>query len=105
MQILNLQDGIIKSPLVQQMQEQAAAVFRAEEGARRTFHDEMARQAEETTQETAQSENETIREDEEHPSGRRPPRRRQPSLPEGEDAPEAPAAENQTGSHRIDIVA
>jgi len=108
MQILNLQDGIVKSPLVSTVQNRAAEILRAGEIAADHRHAEQAREAEEVTQETSRVEQDEIHPDEgrdqSHPDRRR---RRRPSAapavaPSAEPRPAASA--EPSGGHKIDIV-
>ncbi len=77
MRILNLQDGVVKSPLVQQIQGRAAEVARTQDASHVAFNDELARQADEVVLQTNQAENDGIRDKEEREGRQRRRRKRQ----------------------------
>jgi hypothetical protein len=105
MQILNLQDGIVKSSLVQQVQERAADLVRSDQAARVNFHQELARQAEEVIAETPQAEHEAIREEEERGEGQGQRRRSRHQADQAESSEEQkPSSPPSLSPHRIDIV-
>jgi len=65
----------MKSPLIQQVADQAAQVARAQEAGDAVFDKELARKANESVEETPQQENDRIRE-EEHGGQQQQKRRR-----------------------------
>jgi hypothetical protein len=104
MEIINHQDGIIKSSLVQLVQHRSTEVANAQEGALVPLNEEMARKAGETVEATPKSENDGIREDEERQQGRRERRRRQIPADEDDSEEEKKSPATSSGSpHRIDI--
>ncbi len=103
MSLVNMQDGVVKSPLVQQVQQRGADLSRVQQSTQVPFNQELARQADEVVLQTAEAENEGIRPDEEGKQDH-PQKRRKPA--EGEEGPdEEPPEEGMSdnASHRIDI--
>ena len=107
MRILNLQDGVVKSSLVQQVQSRAAEVARTQDSSNVVFNNELARQADEVVLQTNQAENDGIRQKEER-EGRQRRRRRKQQLGEevGEDDSSAAIKKNACNTNNapgIDI--
>ncbi len=108
MSLINMQDNVIKSSLVQQVQSRGGDIAKAAEMAQNLFKDELARQADETVKETPQTENGVIHDDQEREQGGKPPRRRRQrrhgeesedeSTEQGDGTPPSP-----DGPHRIDL--
>jgi len=104
MQILNLQDGIVKSPLVQQMQERPGEVARMQDASQLAFNEEITRQADETVAQLNQAEHEAIRADQERGQGQGRRRRRRPERQDAEAEPQNQSPPPAIGGpHRIDI--
>ena len=103
MQILNIQDGVVKSALVQQIQARAGEMARVQDVSQVAFDDEMARKADETVEELNQGENEAIQEEEER--GEQQQRRRRRRRHDA-DEPEEEAEDTKPpphDSHHIDV--
>lgn len=106
----NMQDGIVKSSLVQQVQFRQQALQRAAEGTLGALHDEAARQASETIREVPEAENQGIRDEgderEEGEGRRRRRRRERGDEEEAENPPPRHASPPTIGpARRIDITA
>lgn len=106
MQILNVQDGFVKSPLVQLTAERAAELAKVQDAAQVMVREEEARKADEVVIELHEAENETIRNQEENKHSRQ--RRRKERLPEDDeretanrDTPTAPGGY----PHLLDVTA
>lgn len=96
MSLLNIQDGMIKSSLVQQIQDRGNDILRAAEGAQAAHHAEEARQASEFIAPTLATENEGIRQEQERKrqERRRRQKRHRPESDE-EDASPSPPPQNR----------
>lgn len=106
MSLINLQDGILKSPLVQTFQTRADDMARAVQATHVSFNEELARQADEVVLQTRQTEQETIREDMKREQQERQRRiRRRVAAATPEEAEEKPPSPPPSPLHRVDILA
>lgn len=107
MSLVNMQDSIVKASLVTQVQHRAAALARVQQSTQVPFNQELARRADEVVSQTAEAENEGIREnDEESRRHRREQRRR--ARHTGSDTDTETSGDLDTpaddgGPHHIDI--
>lgn len=103
MSLFNIQDGIIKSSLVQQIQDRGNDIARAAEAARVGQHAEEARQASEFVAATQEAENHGIRQEQERKrQERRRRQKRSPSETDSEDESPKPPPPQPRITHGAD---
>ncbi|MBN2713112.1 MAG: hypothetical protein JXR97_11880 [Planctomycetes bacterium] len=106
MSLFNMQDGVVKSSLVQQVQHRAAEVGKVHQATMVTQSQEQARMADEVVLQTHQAEGGEVRADEENTENgqRQQKRRRGQGQPDEADNGENDSGEHgESGPHLIDI--
>lgn len=103
MSAINMQDGFVKSPLVQGVQQRDATIGRAFQDAQAARTDDLTRQAEETIHETTESEQEGIRDEQQRRQQQRRRKAQQGFAATDEDETLPEAAPTPPTSRMIDI--
>lgn len=105
----NMTDSIIKSALVQQIQDRDVDIARSSQQAQQAFQAELARQAEEVVENVMETEQNGVDEDSENETGggKKKKRRRSPNEPEDDDPAQGwtMGPDDDGRPHTINIIA